>query len=145
MSFSDEQALQEVGTAIDEALDRFNADHPNSPLAPRRADKQKGASYEIPAWIFSEIDQSRLVIADLTDERPNVYCEVGYAKSRGIPFILTFHKRTPTDKPPWDRESSPGNKVHFDLMPYRYIAYESAFDLRDKLKQELDAFLGRPI
>jgi len=144
-SFSDEQALKDVGMAIDEALDRFNTDHPNSPLAPRRADKQKGASYEIPAWIFSEIDQSRLVIADLTDERPNVYCEVGYAKSRGIPFILTFHKRTPNDKPPWDRESSPGNKVHFDLMPYRYIAYESAFDLRDKLKQELDAFLERAI
>jgi hypothetical protein len=145
MSFSDDQALKDVGTAIDEALDRFNADHPNTPLAPRRADKQKGASYEIPAWIFSEIDYSRLVIADLTDERPNVYCEVGYAKSRGIPFILTFHKRTPNDSPPWDRESSPGNKVHFDLMPYRYIAYESAFDLRDKLKQELDAFLSRTI
>ncbi len=145
MSFSSEQALQDVATAIDEALDRFNADHPNSPLAPRRTDKQKGASYEIPAWIFSEIDQSRLVIADLTDERPNVYCEVGYAKSRGIPFILTFHKRVPSDKPPWDRESSPGNKVHFDLMPYRYIAYESAFDLRDKLKQELDNFFVRAV
>jgi hypothetical protein len=77
MSFSNEQSPQDVATAIDEALDRFNADHPNSPLAPRCADKQKGASYEIPAWIFSEIEQSRLAIADLTDERPNVYCEVG--------------------------------------------------------------------
>jgi len=143
ISFSSERNLQDVGTAIDEALDRFNTEHPNTPLAPRRADKQKGASYEIPAWIFSEIDQSRLVIADLTDERPNVYCEVGYAKSKGIPFILTFHKRTPDDKPPWDRESSPGNKVHFDLTPYRYISYETAFDLRDKLKQELDAFVVR--
>jgi hypothetical protein len=140
MSFIDEHALRNVGMAIDEALDHFNNDHPNSPLAPRRADKQKGASFEIPAWIFSEIEQSRLVIADLTDERPNVYLEVGYAKSRGIPFILTFHKRAPNDKPPWDRESSPGNKVHFDLIPYRYIAYESEFELRDKLKQELDAF-----
>jgi len=145
MSFSSERDLQDVGTAIDEALDRFNKEHPNKPLAPRRADKQKGASYEIPAWIFSEIDQSRLVIADLTDERPNVYFEVGYAKSKGIPFILTFHKRTPTDKPPWERESSPGNKVHFDLTPYRYIAYETAFDLRDKLKQELDAFVERAL
>jgi nucleoside 2-deoxyribosyltransferase len=109
MSFISEQALTNVGMAIDEALDSFNAAHPNSPLAPRRADKQKGSSYEIPAWIFSEIEQSRLVIADLTDERPNVYLEVGYAKSRGVPFIITFHKRTSTDKPPWDRESSPGN------------------------------------
>jgi hypothetical protein len=145
MSFINEQDLRNVGTAIDEALDRFNADHPNSPLAPRRVDKQKGESYEIPAWIFSEIDESRLVIADLTDERPNVYFEVGYAKSRGIPFILTFHKRTPNDKPPWDRESSPGDKVHFDLVPYRYIAYESEFELRDKLKQELDVFFAEAI
>ncbi|MGH7796926.1 MAG: hypothetical protein ACREQ2_18840 [Candidatus Binatia bacterium] len=145
MSFISEQALTNVGKAIDEALDSFNAAHPNSPLAPRRADRQKGESYEIPAWIFSEIEQSRLVIADLTDERPNVYLEVGYAKSRGIPFILTFHKRTPTGKPPWDRESSPGNKVHFDLVPYRYIAYESEFELRDKLKQELDAFFMQSI
>ena len=145
ISFGKERDLQDVGTAIDEAVDGFNADHPNSPLAPKRADRQTGASYEIPAWIFSEIDRSRLVIADLTDERPNVYCEVGYAKSKGIPFILTFHKRRRTDKPPWDRESSPGNKVHFDLTPYRYIAYESAFDLRDKLKQELEAFIGRTL
>ncbi len=143
MSFNNEQDLEDVAKAIDEALDRFNADHPNSPLAPRRTDRQMGTSFEIPAWIFSEIDECRLVIADLTDERPNVYCEVGYAKSRGIPFILTFHKRTRKDKPPWERESSPGNKVHFDLMPYRYIAYETAFQLRDKLKQELDAFLER--
>lgn len=145
MSFRNEWDLHDVGTAIGEALDQFNTEHPNTPLAPRRADEQKGASYEIPAWIFSEIDQSRLVIADLTDERPNVYCEVGYAKSKGIPFILTFHKKLPTDKPPWDRESSPGNKVHFDLTPYRYIAYETAFDLRDKLKLELDAFVERTI
>ena len=145
MSFRSERDLQDIGMAIGEALDQFNTEHPNTPLAPRRVDEQKGASYEIPARIFAEIDQSRLVIADLTDERPNVYCEVGYAKSKGIPFILTFHKKTPDAKPPWDRESSPGNKVHFDLTPYRYIAYETAFDLRDKLKQELEAFITRPI
>lgn len=143
MSFRDERNLRDVGIAIDEALDWFNRENPNTPLDPRRADKQQGASYEIPAWIFAEIDQSRLIIADLTDERPNVYCEVGYAKSKGIPFILTFQKRNPDDKPPWDRESSPGNKVHFDLTPYRYIAYETAYELRDKLKEELKAFIER--
>jgi hypothetical protein len=143
MSFSSRQASAGVGKAIDEGLDRFNAKHPNSPLAPRRADRQIGASYEIPAWIFSEIDQSRLVIADLTDERPNVYLEVGYAKSRGIPFILTFHKQTPREEPPWARKGSSGNRVHFDLSPYRYIPYDSAFDLRDKLIRELEAFFAQ--
>lgn len=143
MSFSEERNLLDVKTAINEALDWFNGENPNTPLEPRRADEQKGASYEIPAWIFSEIDQCRLVIADLTDEKPNVYCEVGYAKSKGIPFILTFHKRSTDVKPPWDRESASGNKVHFDLTPYRYIEYETAYDLRDKLKEELKAFMER--
>jgi hypothetical protein len=132
MSFGTDQALQDIGTAIDEALDAFNANHPDSPLSPRRADKQKGPSYDIPAWIFNEIDDSHLMIADLTDEKPNVYCEIGYAKSKGIPFILTFHKRKKKDVAPWDRESSPGNKVHFDLVPHRYVAYETAMQLRDR-------------
>ena len=69
----------------------------------------------------------------------------GYAKSKGIPFILTFQKRNPDDKPPWDREASPGNKVHFDLTPYRYIPYETAYELRDKLKEELKAFIEHSI
>jgi nucleoside 2-deoxyribosyltransferase len=140
MSFREDKTLQEVAKAIEEALDHFNGAHPNSPLAPRRADKQAGESYEIPAWIFSEIDKSRLVIADLTDEKPNVYCEVGYAKSKGIPFILTFHKKSSKVTAPWEKELTPGNKVHFDLAPYRYIVYDSAMDLRDKLKEELEAW-----
>jgi hypothetical protein len=139
MSFREDQNLEDIGKAIDEAIDKYNEDHPNAQLAPRRVDKQKGASYEIPARVFNEIDQSRLVIVDLTDEKPNVYCEVGYAKSKGIKFILTFHKRNPTDEPPWNRKSGTGNKVHFDLAAYRHIAYDNPLNLRDTLKTELDA------
>lgn len=139
MSFSEEKSLKEVEQAIDEAIDLYNKDHENCPLSPKRADRQKGKSFEIPAWIFSEIGQSRLMIADLTDEKPNVYCEVGYAKSRGIPFILTYRKSKKSDKPPWDRKSG-GNKVHFDLAAYRYIAYETGLELRGLLKNELDAW-----
>ena len=140
MSFQDERRLESVGKAVTEALESFNTAHPNTPLSPARVDKQKGRSYEIPARIFSEIDESRLLIADLTDEKPNVYCEVGYAKSKGIPFILTYHQKTKVDMPPWERKSASGNKVHFDLAPYRYIAYDDAIQLRDKLKVELNAW-----
>jgi nucleoside 2-deoxyribosyltransferase len=70
-----------------------------------RIDKQEGASYEIPARAFQEIDNGRLVIAHLTDEKQNVYCEVGYAKARGIPFFLTFPKKA----------ADLANKVHFDF------------------------------
>ena len=65
MSFRDDQNLEDTGQAIDEAIDKYNDEHPNAKLAPKRVDKQKGASYEIPARVFNEIDQSRLVIADL--------------------------------------------------------------------------------
>ena len=74
-----------------------------------------------------------------TDERPNVYCEVGYAKSRGIPFILTFHKKDPTIGPPWERQDIAGNRIHFDLAAFRYGSYDNPLHLRDQLKVELEA------
>ncbi len=133
MSFRESKTLDSVYKAIEEAIGQFNAGHPETPLSPVRIDKQHGASYEIPARVFHEIDQSRLVIADLTDEKQNVYCEVGYAKAKGKPFFLTFRNK-PGAKPP--------NKVHFDLAPNRYIEYEDALELRDTLKKELDAWFG---
>jgi nucleoside 2-deoxyribosyltransferase len=139
MSFHEDQTLKSVRQAIDEAIQQFNTVHPNAPLSPVRVDEQGGASYEIPARVFQEIDQSTLVIADLTDERPNVYCEVGYAKSRGIPFILTFHKKDSAVGPPWDRQDEKGNRVHFDLAASRYVLYDNPLQLRDLLKEELNA------
>jgi hypothetical protein len=102
-------------------------------------DEQRGHSYEIPARVFQDIDESHRVITDLTDERPNVYCEVGYAKSRGIPFILTFHKESSPSGPPWDRREAGGNRIHFDLAAFRHIAYDNPLHLRNQLKIELDA------
>ncbi len=139
MSFADNQTLRDVRKAIDEAIQQFNAHHPNAQLFPVRVDEQGGASYEIPVRVFQDIDQSTLMIADLTDERPNVYCEVGYAMSRGIPFILTFHKKDPTVGPPWDRKDPAGNRIHFDLAAFRYVSYDNPLHLRDQLKVELDA------
>jgi hypothetical protein len=141
MSFRDDKTLKDVREAMDEAIAHFNRAHPNTPLKPVRVDEQKGASYEIPARVFQDIEKSGLVIADLTDERPNVYCEVGYAKSRGIPFILTFHKKKSSRKTaPWDQEDEAGNKVHFDLAPFRRVTYDNPLDLRDQLAAELTAF-----
>ena len=140
MSFANDQVLKDVGKAMGEAIAAFNHDHPNAPLSPVRVDEQKGASYEIPARVFQEIEQSGLVIADLTDERPNVYCEIGYAKSRGIPFILTFRKKKSSrTNPPWERKDVDGNKVHFDLAAFRYVTYDNPLNLRDQLAIELDA------
>jgi hypothetical protein len=138
MSFRDSKTLKGVYKAIKEAIGQYNAAHPNTPLSPVRIDKQEGASYEIPARVFHEIDQSRLVIADLSDEKQNVYCEVGYAKAKGIPFFLTFQKKVGALST--RKKSKAPNKVHFDLAPYHYIEYDNPLDLRDRLKKELDAW-----
>jgi hypothetical protein len=140
MSFRESKTLESIYKAIEEAIGLYNKAHPNAPLSPMRIDKQDGPSYEIPARVFNEIDQSRLIIADLTDEKQNVYCEVGYAKAKGIPFILTFQGKKETSS--GDPKSPVANKVHFDLAPYRYIEYDNPLDLRDKLKKELDAWIG---
>jgi len=138
MSFRDTRTLESVYKAIEEAIDQFNAAHPNAQLIPKRIDKQQGESFNIPARVFQEIDQSRLVIADLTDEKQNVYCEIGYAKAKAIPFFLTFHKKEEA-KTAGQKTDTP-NKVHLDLAPYRYIEYDNPLDLRDRLKNELDAW-----
>lgn len=136
MSFQDGKELSNVWGAVSEAIDAFNKAQPKALLEPVRVDKQSGASYQIPAKIFADIRESRLVIADLTDERPNVYCEIGYALSLGIPLILTFHKRKRGETAPWQK----GNRVHFDLDAYRRIEYSDSMELRDALKVDLDAF-----
>jgi hypothetical protein len=59
---------------------------------------------------------------------------------RGIPFILTFHSKSSGDGPPWARTDKKGNRVHFDLAAFRYVAYDNPLELRDLLKAELDAW-----
>lgn len=135
MSFRESKTLDAVHRAIAEAIGQFNAAHPDSPLNPIRVDEYRGDSFDIPARVFGDIERSCLVIADLTDEKQNVYCEVGYAKAKGIPFFLTFRKAGGAATPP--------NRVHSDLSPYRYIEYEETIELRDKLKTELDAWHDR--
>jgi hypothetical protein len=54
------------------------------------------------------IETASLVIADLTEGRPNVYLEVGYAWGRGVPVIFVARK---------------GEQLHFDVSTHRCIFY----------------------
>jgi hypothetical protein len=72
MSFRESKTLDGVQEAFEEAIKLFNDSHPSSPLLPLGIDKQGGESFEIPARVFQEIDNCRLVSADLTDEKQNV-------------------------------------------------------------------------
>jgi hypothetical protein len=79
-------------------------------------------SGKITDQILEEIARSELVIADLTDERPNCYYEAGFAHAIGKEIIFTIKK---------------GSSIHFDLAGYRFIEWETEEDLRQLLKQRL--------
>ena len=134
-SFRKAEVVEAVKSMIKEAVNKVCEKHPDVRVEAIRIDESKGESFEVPPKIFEDIDTADLLIADLTDERPNVYCEVGYAKAKGIPFILTF-------RPKNEEEGKSKNKVHADLQPYKYVQYSDTSTLRDELIKELEGFYG---
>ncbi len=69
------------------------------------------------------IESASLVVADLTENRPNVYLEVGYAWGKGVPVIFLAKK---------------GEILPFDVSTHRCIFYGSF----TKLKKDLEDLIG---
>ena len=115
-------ALQDYGAAIKRAV--RNAD----PTA-RCLDLEdiKRGSYEISAEAKSQIRRCRLAIVDLTENRPNVYYELGFVHGIGKDCILTSHV-----------DSEP----HFYPAGHKIIFYKNASELEGRLMEELTAFFG---
>jgi len=82
--------------------------------------------------ILDKIRNSRVVLADLTDERPNCYFELGYAMALGKPTILSARK---DHDPRRDLRDPDDPKVHFDLDSHK-ISYWVREDL-NHLRQQL--------
>lgn len=74
---------------------------------------------DIVGRIREGIESARFVVADLTQERPNVYLEVGYAWGLKKPVILLARE---------------GQKLHFDLSHHKCIFYKTI----GKLAQDLE-------
>jgi hypothetical protein len=68
------------------------------------------------------IEAASIVIADLTQARPNVYLEVGYAWGRGIRVIFLARK---------------GEDLHFDVSTHRCLYYGKFTQLAKDLEQLL--------
>ncbi|MCG9711837.1 hypothetical protein L1D29_03260 [Shewanella insulae] len=94
-------------------------------LTPIRVDKIQDAG-KISDQILENIASSKIVISDLSGERPNCYYETGFAHALGKELILTI------------RES---DKIHFDLSGYRFIVWKTEADLRKQLRERLAALL----
>ena len=84
--------------------------------------------FQISTQMMNMIALARLVIADLTHERPNVYFELGYA--RGI------------RKDRSDLRRREGTQIHFDVRDWTYIPYHDSRVLErrlvDRLKFEIE-------
>lgn len=67
--------------------------------------------------IISFLEESEIIVADLTNERPNCYLEVGYALGAGrfTSVILTAREDHNADSP---NHRVGGPKIHFDLVGY---------------------------
>lgn len=89
-------------------------------LTPLRADEMSGTGF-IMEQIRSAIQQSRLCIADLTGNNPNVMYELGYAQAVSKPVVLL------TDE---------AARLPFDVAHERVIPYGTEFDQAQLLLQK---------
>lgn len=85
-------------------------------LTARRVDQHNRGGL-LASEIIAFIEGSDIIVADLTNERPNCYLEVGYAlgAGRSSQVVLTAREDHNPDSP---NHSPGGPKVHFDLAGY---------------------------
>jgi len=74
--------------------------------------------------IIESISASKIIIADLSGERPNCYYEAGFAHALGKEIIFTVHKN---------------DRIHFDLAGYRFIKWKTEANLRNELRKRLES------
>ena len=90
--------------------------------------------------IIQFIQDSDILIADITNERPNVYLEIGYAMGidKFTHLILTVREDHFMDSP---NHKANGPKVHFDLSGYDILRWHA--DALDEFKIELEKRIRR--
>lgn len=97
-------------------------------LRAKRVDENSGSGLII-REITDLIERSEFIVCDLTNERPNVYYELGYAHGVGNEAmdILLIAKE--------------GTVLHFDIAPLRVQYYSSSEHLRSIISSNLKAMI----
>lgn len=107
----------------------------NIKIFPLRIDRFKdGSAYKIPDKILSKIEDSGLVIADLTYTNPNVYHEVGYLM--GLNKGLNKSKLNLLMICNTAKTEIPGD-IGFNIRNHKIIGFEDTDDLKEPLKEEI--------
>lgn len=112
--------LEDIYVAIKEACEMFD-------IKAVRADSIEHQE-RITDVVLKQIRNCEFLIADLSDDRPNVYYEVGYAHACGRRPIL-YRKQ--------------GTNLHFDLAAFGCPEYQNATTLKALLKKRFEAILGK--
>jgi len=122
MSFAEQSRLDDFRDAVKMACEKEG-------FVAERIDKRPtGETFDVVEKIHGDIESCGIVVADLTNERPNVYYEIGYARGLGKPVILTIGE---------------GEKVHFDIAGQKRITWKGHVDLREQLSPELEELSSR--
>ena len=80
--------------------------------------------------IITEIRNSRFLVADVTQQRPGVYFEAGFALGLGLPVF-------------WCVRKGDLDNVHFDTRQYNHIVWETEEQLADQLHLFVTAVIGK--
>lgn len=106
-------------------------------LEPKRVDKHNEGGL-LKSEIIAFIERADIIVADVTNERPNCYLEVGYAMgiSKLRNLILTAREDHNRDSP---AHKLGGPKVHFDLSGYDILYWraEDIAEFRDELTKRI--------
>lgn len=82
--------------------------------------------FRITEKILECIRKTNILICDLTEERPSVYYELGYARGMGKRVILTAKE---------------GTELHFDIKDENVIFYKDSFNLEEKFTTRFSAMV----
>lgn len=90
----------------------------------RRVDRHNAGDL-LKSEIVQFIERSQIIVADVTNERPNCYLEIGYAMGLGkkANLILTAREDHYHDSPNYQQG---GPKIHFDLAGYDILFWDPA-------------------
>ncbi|MDQ3044606.1 MAG: nucleoside 2-deoxyribosyltransferase [Chloroflexota bacterium] len=106
-------------------------------LEPRRVDSHNQGDL-LKSEIVAFLERAEIIVADITNARPNCYLEVGYAMGLGKKknLILTVREDHRTSSPNFPKG---GPRVHFDLEGYDILSWDPTKpdDFRAELEKRI--------
>lgn len=104
---------------LDDVLDAIKESAGRCGIRAERIDEPE-SNERITDRILESIQKAEYVVADLSDARPNVFYEAGYAQGIGkTPIYVASH----------------GTQLEFDLKDYPVIHFKNMKELKDRLEK----------